>query len=109
MEVIGFTISSPDISIFRLANDDTKVETIPFPFISYVIWIVFGIVMSVLFLNFLVCTNIYSRLLVVLLLLLLFCIHYFLFDCYVYHCHIKCHGINEIEAKTERQTDKQIG
>ena len=52
--MISFAISSPDISIFRLSNDNTKVDTIPYPALSYLIWIIFGIIMSVLFLNFLV-------------------------------------------------------
>lgn len=52
--MISFAISSPDMSIFRLANDDTAIDTIPYPILSYTIWITFGIVMSVLFLNFLV-------------------------------------------------------
>ena len=54
VEVIAFAIGGPDISIFRLANDDTTAETIPYPFLSYIIWIVSGIFVSVLFLNFLV-------------------------------------------------------
>ena len=54
VEAISFAIGSPDISIFRLANDDTTVETIPYPGLSYIIWITFGIIVSVLFFNFLV-------------------------------------------------------
>ena len=54
VEVISYAIGGPDNSIFRLSNDDTAVETIPYPVLSYVIWIVFGIIVSVLFLNFLV-------------------------------------------------------
>ena len=53
--MISFAIGGPAISIFRLANDDTEVDSVPNPFLSYTIWIVFGIVVSVLFLNFLVC------------------------------------------------------
>ena len=52
--MISFAISTPDISIFRLANDDTREESIPYPVLSFIIWIIFGVIMSVLFLNFLV-------------------------------------------------------
>ncbi len=52
--MVSYAIGSPDISIFRLSNDDTEVDTIPYPGISYVIWIVAGVVVSVLFLNLLV-------------------------------------------------------
>ena len=52
--MISYAIGSPDISIFRLSNDDTKVEPIPYPGLSYSIWVVFAVIMSVLFLNLLV-------------------------------------------------------
>ena len=52
--MISFAIGGPAISIFRLTNDNMEVDSVPYPFLSYTIWIVFGIVVSVLFLNFLV-------------------------------------------------------
>jgi transient receptor potential cation channel subfamily A protein 1 len=52
--MFSFAIGGPSISIFRLTNDDTDVESVPYPFLSYTLWIIFGVVVSVLFLNFLV-------------------------------------------------------
>ena len=52
--MISLAIGGPEISILRLTNDDTDVDSVPYPFLSYTMWIVFGIVVSVLFLNFLV-------------------------------------------------------
>ena len=52
--MISFAIGGPAISIFRLTNDNMDVDSVPYPFLSYTMWIVFGIVVSVLFLNFLV-------------------------------------------------------
>ena len=54
VEVISYAIGGPDNSIFRLASDNTTVETIPYPGLSCIIWITFGIIVSVLFFNFLV-------------------------------------------------------
>ena len=61
VEAISFAIGSPDISIFRLSNDDTRVDTIPYPVLSYIIWVIFGIIMSVLFLNFLVSSFLWAK------------------------------------------------
>ena len=52
--MISLAIGGPEISMLRLTNDDTDVDSVPYPFLSYTMWIVFGIVVSVLFLNFLV-------------------------------------------------------
>ena len=52
--MFSFAIGGPSISIFRFTNDDTDVESVPYPFLSYTLWIIFGVVVSVLFLNFLV-------------------------------------------------------
>ena len=57
--MISYAIDGPDNSIFRLSNDDTVVENIPYPVVSYFIWITFGVIMSVLFLNFLVSYNLH--------------------------------------------------
>ena len=54
VQTIAMTVGGPDLSIFRLSNDDEITDPIPFPFISYLLWVVFVVVMSVLFLNFLV-------------------------------------------------------
>lgn len=54
VQLISFAISSPDISVFRLSNDDTNVKSIPYPGLSYIIWAVFAVIMSILFLNLLV-------------------------------------------------------
>ena len=58
--MISYVIGGPDISIFRLTNDNTKVQEIPYPVLSYSVWITFGFIMSVLFLNFLVKIYIYK-------------------------------------------------
>ena len=58
--MVSYVITSPDISIFRLSNDDAVMAAIPYPQLSYFIWILFGVIMSVLFLNFLVYYYIYS-------------------------------------------------
>ena len=52
--MISFAIDGPDISIFGLSNDNTKVYTNPYPVVAYLIWITFALIMSILFLNFLV-------------------------------------------------------
>ena len=52
--MISLAIGGPEISMLRLSNDDTDVDSLPYPFLSYTLWILFGIVVSVLFLNFLV-------------------------------------------------------
>ena len=61
VHMISYAIASPDISIFRLSNDDTRVETIPYLGLSYIIWIIFAVVMSVLFLNLLVSPSAWLR------------------------------------------------
>ena len=53
-ETISQVIGSPDFSIFRLVNDDTMRRQVPFRALSVIIWIVFGVCISVLFITFLV-------------------------------------------------------
>ena len=53
-ETISQVIGGPDFSIFRLANDDTMRRQVPFRTLSVLIWIVFGVCISVLFITFLV-------------------------------------------------------
>ena len=52
--MISYTIGGPDVSIFRLSNDNSTAEPISYPGMSYLTWVVFAVVMSVLFLNLLV-------------------------------------------------------
>ena len=52
--MIIYAIGIPDIRVFRLSNDDPELEKIPYPELSFIIWLVFAIIMSVLFLNLLV-------------------------------------------------------
>ena len=51
---ISQVIGSPDFSIFRLVNDETSRSQVPFQSFSVIIWIVFGVCISVLFITFLV-------------------------------------------------------
>ena len=53
-ETISQVIGSPDFSIFRLVNDETSRNQVPFTTLSILIWIVFGTCISVLFITFLV-------------------------------------------------------
>ena len=53
-ETISQVIGSPDFSIFRLMNDGTVHRQVPFKTLSVIIWVVFGVGISVLFITFLV-------------------------------------------------------
>ena len=53
-ETVSQVIGSPDFSIFRLVNDATSRNQVPFKTLSVLIWIVFGVCISVLFITFLV-------------------------------------------------------
>ena len=52
--MISYTVGGPDVSIFRLSNDNSTADPIPYPALSYLTWVVFAVIMSVLFLNLLV-------------------------------------------------------
>ena len=47
-------IGSPDFTVFRLFNDETHRNKVPYLILSITIWIVFGVCISVLFITFLV-------------------------------------------------------
>ena len=54
VHMIIYAIGIPDVRIFRLSNDNPDLDKIPYPELSYALWLVFAIIMSVLFLNLLV-------------------------------------------------------
>ena len=54
VDTISQAIGDPDFTIFRLYNDDTSRNSVPYPVLSIAIWIVFGVCISVLFITFLV-------------------------------------------------------
>ena len=54
VETISQAVGSLDFTIFRLFNDDTSRNSVPYPVLSIAIWVVFGVCISVLFITFLV-------------------------------------------------------
>ena len=60
VETISQALGSPDFSIFRLVNDGTQHNQVPYLALFVIIWIVFGVFISVLFITFLV-RNYYCR------------------------------------------------
>lgn len=56
VSIIVYTVGGPDNLVLHLSSgqDDVESDHIIFPIISYLLWIIFIIAMSVLFLNLLV-------------------------------------------------------
>ena len=53
MTVVSFAINGPDIGILRLSGCAEE-TSIPYPALAHIIWIVLGIIISVLFLSLIV-------------------------------------------------------
>ena len=55
MSIVVYMAGGPDSSLFRLENEGSgNFDDIPFPVVSYIFWIIFIVIMSILFINFLV-------------------------------------------------------